>query len=181
VRVRSATVDDAEALAGIHVRGWQWGYRGQLPGDYLNGLSIDRRTEQWRGWLLDPGATATWLAEDDASGVARPLGFAAAGASRDPDAPADTAEVYAIYVEEGAAGKGVGSALLEHACARIADEGFSHATLWVLETNARARRFYERAGWRPDGEAKSEPREDFDMREVRYVADLTADRRARGA
>jgi len=172
VRLRRATVDDAEALAGIHVRGWQWGYRKQLPDDYLRDLSVERRAEQWRGWLLDPGDTSTWVAEDDGGEAGRPLGFVAAGPSRDPDPPAGTGEVYAIYVEEDAAGTGAGAALLTHACEWLADRGFDRASLWVLETNARARRFYERAGWRPDGEVKAEPREDFEMREVRYVADL---------
>ena len=32
--------------------------------------------------------------------------------------------------------------------------GFTTAMLWVLGTNARARRFYERRGWRPDGTSK---------------------------
>jgi len=173
VRVRPATVDDAEALAGIHVRGWQWGYRGQLPGDYLKELSIERRAEQWRGWLLDPGDTSTWVAETDREEVVRPIGFAAAGPSRDPEPAAGTGEVYAIYLEEEAAGTGAGTALLTHARDWLAAQGFGRASLWVLETNARARRFYEREGWRPDGESKAEPREDFEMREVRYVVDLT--------
>lgn len=172
MRIRPATVDDAEALAGIHVRGWQWGYRGQLPDDYLNGLSVDRRAEQWRGWLLDPGDTATWVAEDETSDPARALGFAAAGPSRDPDHTPGTGEVYAIYVEEDAAGTGAGALLLSRAREWLAGRGFAHATLWVLATNARARRFYEREGWRPDGEAKTEPREDFEMRELRFVVDL---------
>ena len=173
MRVRPATLDDAEALAGIHVRGWQWGYRRQLPDRYLSGLSIERRVEQWRAWLLDPGATATWVAQDDDEGSIRVVGFVAAGANRDPDPPAGTGEVYAIYLEEDAAGTGVGSALLRRACEWLAAHGFTHASLWVLETNERARRFYERSGWRPDGDAKTEPLEDFEMRELRYVTELT--------
>jgi len=172
VRVRPATVDDAEALAGIHVRGWQWGYRGQLPHDYLSGLSVGRRTEQWRAWLLEPGDTATWVAEEEADDPPRALGFVAAGANRDTEPPPDTGEVYAVYLEEGAAGTGVGSALLARACEWLAAQGFARASLWVLTSNDRARRFYERAGWRPDGEAKTEPLEDFEIREVRYVIDL---------
>jgi len=174
VRVRRATVDDAEPLARIHVRGWQWGYRGQLPDAYLNGLSIERRAEQWRAWLLDPGDTATWVAEDDAEPAPRALGFVSAGANRDPHPPPGTGEIYAIYVEEDAAGRGVGAALLRRACGWLAAEGYERGSLWVLETNARARRFYERLGWRPDGEAKTDPLEDFEMREVRYVTDLSS-------
>jgi hypothetical protein len=42
----------------------------------------------------------------------------------------------------------------------------------VLDTNERTRRFYEAAGWRPDGETKVEPWGTFDLSEVRYRIDL---------
>jgi RimJ/RimL family protein N-acetyltransferase len=34
----------------------------------------------------------------------------------------------------------------------LAEEGYNSAMLWVLADNPRARRFYEREGWRADGE-----------------------------
>ena len=37
----------------------------------------------------------------------------------------------------------------------MAETGFPAATLWVLETNARARSWYERLGWRATGERKT--------------------------
>jgi hypothetical protein len=50
--------------------------------------------------------------------------------------------------------------------------GFRTATLWVLETNERTRRFYEIAGWKPDGTTASE-RVDREMRStVRYRVGL---------
>jgi len=168
VRIRDATVDDADAVALVHVHGWQWGYRDLLPSEYLDGLSAERRAEQWRSWLLEPGGTRTRLAEKDGACV----GFAVSGPSRDPGADDDTGEVYAIYVEEDAAGTGVGAELLRSAVAWLAQQGFVHATLWVLDGNARARRFYEREGWTLDGAAKSEPREDFMMDEVRFARQL---------
>jgi ribosomal protein S18 acetylase RimI-like enzyme len=169
VHVRDATIDDAEALALVHVHGWQWGYRGLLPPTYLDDLSVERRAEQWRSWLLDPGRTRTRVAPGDADALA---GFVAAGPSRDPGADTGTGEIYALYVEEAAAGAGVGRALLERAVDGLRDAGFARATLWVLRDNARARRFYEKAGWTPDGAAHAEPREDFVMDEVRYATEL---------
>jgi GNAT superfamily N-acetyltransferase len=41
----------------------------------------------------------------------------------------------------------VGSALLEAAVTRLADSGFSQASLWVFTRNTNARRFYEQRGW----------------------------------
>ena len=75
-------------------------------------------------------------------------------------------------MEEWVAGTGLGTELLSTAVAWLVEQAFAHATLWVLEGNARARRFYEREGWALDGTVKSEPREDFTMDEVRYAIPL---------
>jgi hypothetical protein len=40
--------------------------------------------------------------------------------------------------------------------------------LWVLETNTRARRFYESGGWRADGSSKTANSRGFPLVEVRY-------------
>lgn len=40
--------------------------------------------------------------------------------------------------------------------AALRANGFTTASLWVLEDNPRARRFYEREGWRPDGGRREE-------------------------
>lgn len=44
--------------------------------------------------------------------------------------------------------------------------------LWVLKGNARARRFYERAGFRPDGAEEPFEVEGVAVPEVRYVRAL---------
>jgi RimJ/RimL family protein N-acetyltransferase len=49
---------------------------------------------------------------------------------------------------------------------------FTTATLWVLEGNGRARRFYERAGWAPDGTHKDDVLAGTPIREVRYRRSL---------
>ena len=38
------------------------------------------------------------------------------------------------------------------ALGRLGEGGFDQVTLWVLDSNARARRFYEAGGWRADGQ-----------------------------
>lgn len=54
----------------------------------------------------------------------------------------------------------------------LADAGFAEAYLWVLGSNARARRFYEIGGWAADGGTKVERRGEVELREVRYRRDL---------
>jgi GNAT superfamily N-acetyltransferase len=52
-------------------------------------------------------------------------------------------------------GTGLADDLHDVALGDIAGRGHDHALLWVLEDNARARRFYERRGWRPTGRRSS--------------------------
>lgn len=50
--------------------------------------------------------------------------------------------------------------------------GYERATLWVLETNERTRRFYEIAGWKPDGATSTERVDCANLPTVRYRVDL---------
>ena len=169
MRIREAAPGDAAALADIHVRSWQAAYRGQLSDQYLDGLTAADRLEQHRRTLEEPRPDfRTWVAEDEGAIV----GFAVTGISEDADADDKTAEVYAIYLEPGRVGTGVGRGLFTHAVDDLRERGFTSATLWVLESNEPARRFYEIAGWKPDGASTSE-RVDCEMRPtVRYRVDL---------
>jgi ribosomal protein S18 acetylase RimI-like enzyme len=167
LRIRSATTDDARRIAEVHVGSWRHAYRGMLPDAFLERRSADDREETWRGELADE-ATDALVAEDEG----RIVGFTSFGKSRDGDASERTAEVLTIYVEPSTMGRGVGRELLAATTASLRDRGFERATLWVLEANERARRFYERAGWRWDG---SVDRHDFDCANepvVRYTVEL---------
>jgi GNAT superfamily N-acetyltransferase len=169
--LRRALPHDAEAIASIHIRGWQSAYRGQLPDSYLDrlGSELDRRAEFWRTHLAHPPSDRhqVWVAELDA--VAR--GFAALGPARDSDANAG--ELYAIYVDPDFWGQGLGRLLLTRAAASLTAMKFSTAMLWVLESNARTRQFYEHAGWATDGGRKLETTADgVELREVSYRISL---------
>jgi ribosomal protein S18 acetylase RimI-like enzyme len=155
MNLRRAIAADAATIAGIHVRGWQWGYRDLLPSAFLEGLSIPQREASWRG-----------------RGRARARLRHLPGPSTDAASLEGAGEVYAIYQEEHAAGTGVGRALFSHAMSQLAKRGFKVAVLWVLENNARARRFYEIAGFRPDGTSKEDRRADHVRHELRYRKDL---------
>jgi GNAT superfamily N-acetyltransferase len=177
VRIRPARDEDARSIAEIHVRAWHWAYRDLLPPAVLDRLSVDRRAAYWQQWLADAAPRRQlWLAvEQD-----RPVGFVAAGPSRDPDAEAATGEVHALYLEREVVGTGVGRALCARAVDRLRHDGFREATLWVMTANGRARRFYERAGWRPDGAEKTEEWAGARVPEVRYRRPLIPEASGRG-
>ena len=61
------------------------------------------------------------------------------------------AELYALYVHPDWWSTGTGRALMDRSLARVAAAGYTSIALWVLQDNARARRFYGRAGFAADG------------------------------
>jgi ribosomal protein S18 acetylase RimI-like enzyme len=96
------------------------------------------------------------------------VGFVTFGPSEDEPLDPGTGQVYAIYVDPTHWGHGYGRTLFTSAVRGLKGAGFKDAMLWVLATNDRAKRFYEIAGWRPDGGIKLEERGQALLNEVRY-------------
>jgi GNAT superfamily N-acetyltransferase len=59
-----------------------------------------------------------------------------------------------LYVVPECWGTGLADALHDRALEEMRELGSTSCRLWVLEDNARARRFYERRGWRENGESR---------------------------
>jgi len=170
--IRPATAHDAERIAEVHVRSWQAAYRGLMPQEYLDALEPADRLPRWQQLLTNPDLAGNEvLVADDGDSI---CGFASFGPTRDADGDASrTGEVRAIYLAPGAMGQGVGRRLLAASVDRLVRAGFEQVTLWVLDTNARARRFYEIAGFRADGAVQADHRTGFRLDEVRYRRPLS--------
>ena len=152
--VRAATVEDAPAIAEVHVASWRGAYADILGPEKLAELDVEERTAMWRERIPLVGAEGfrTWVAERDG----RVVGFSFTRPTEDDDLnPLEIAELVALYLHPDHFGSGVGGPLLAKAIAGIRSQGFLQATLWVLEDNARAIHFYRREGWRPDGKRES--------------------------
>lgn len=162
MEVRPARVEDAAAIAEVHVRSWQAAYAHVFGAERLAGLDVEARTGSWRRRLEGPQPHgAVLVAEDEGRVVA----FGWIGESREA---ADEGELYAIYALPRAWGSGVGPALMEAALEALREAGFREAILWVLEDNPRARRFYEREGWHVDGARREGVHLGVATAEVRY-------------
>ncbi len=157
--VRPARREDAAAIADVHVLTWQAAYAHVFGAERLAGIG-DRRRAQWEAWLADPQPDWRIFVAEEAEHV---LGFAWVGDSRDD---AGKGELFAIYVLPEAWSSGAGSALMASALEAL--RSYSSATLWVLEDNPRARRFYEREGWILDGGRREEEFLGVTVPEVRY-------------
>ena len=165
--IRSATVHDAGALAVVHVRSWQEAYHGKVPQEYLDQLDPAGREQGWREWIQQDRAPAgTLVLEHNRDGV---IGLVNVSPSRDTDTdPRLVGEVQALYLLPEFWGQGAGRLLMDAAVHRLVRAGYREIILWVLETNGRARRFYEAAGWRADGSMKTDDSRGFPYVEVRY-------------
>ena len=146
---------------------WQAGFKGMLPQDFLDQLDPAASRARWE-LDLDParaGPPHFLVAEQEGEVVA----FSACGPSRDEDAYPELGEVFAIHVAPDRWGQGVGSALLLSTALQLRALGSVDASLWVMDRNSRARRFYERHGWRADGTGRESRRfGNIPIQEVRY-------------
>jgi GNAT superfamily N-acetyltransferase len=154
--IRAARVEDAEDAAVCHIACWREAYAEIVDPAVLAERTSDlaRRTRRWRE-KLEAGAHR-WLALADQCVV----GFAARGPGRDEDIDL-SCELEAIYVRRAYWGSGLADRLLKVAV------GTEPAYLWVFEANIRARGFYARHGFVPDGTANHDPM--FDRNEIRMV------------
>ena len=174
VTVRTATIDDTEAIARVHARSWQAAYRGIVGDEFLDGLSDAVWVDRWRTIFTEPqdGARTLVIDEGDAGDEGDEgeavTGFARIGPVRDPDPPAPGwDEVYAIYLDPRSWGRGAGSSLLTAALGTVADD-VPGVSLWVFRDNARGRAFYERHGFEADGLAQEITIGGRALPEVRY-------------
>lgn len=167
--VRPARVADAAAISQLRVGTWRAAYTGMIEADVLDNLHADEATiERQRSHLGDPAPrTHTYVATDGE----RVVGWVVAGPSRDGDAGEETGEIYSIYVDPAYWSTGIGRDLMATGLRALRTEGFGRVTLWVLQANARARRFYAAAGLAWDGSRKLL---DIggEVPEVRYAAGL---------
>jgi GNAT superfamily N-acetyltransferase len=143
LRIRAADLDDVRPIAAVHVASWRQAYRGLLPDEYLAGLSVDGLVRHWDSVIERLSDDQLLVAEVDLLVV----GFVHAGPCRDADTGPCTAELYSLYLQPDAWGVGIGRAIHDAALARLTEDGCDFATLWMLGTNDRARRFYLQQGW----------------------------------
>jgi len=148
--IRVSVPDDAEAVERLRIAGWRTAYRGILPDEYLDGLPVDVARRRQHMETLPPDVVDEVAVAD--VGV---VGWIASGPCRDPDRKGPRyGEIFACYVHPDWWRKGTGRVLMGHAMDGLVRAGRDDISLWVLERNDRARRFYEAFGFGPDGTRK---------------------------
>jgi GNAT superfamily N-acetyltransferase len=162
VLIRAASVADAAAVSAVQRASWLAAY-GEIieisliervvPPDDGARVRQSFRVRPWQRMIV--------AVDDSPDAGARVVGYASYGPELEvlaapwphpmsqAGAAGQVGELYALYVDPGWWSTGAGRALITRVLDRLAP--YPAVTLWVLEQNARARRFYARAGFAPDG------------------------------
>ncbi len=140
VLVREITADDWQLMRDVRLTSL-----AEAP--YAFGSSYEREaafTEAtWRGRFNEQSVTFVAHEESAGPGPAALAGVYVKG--EDPD-------LVAMWVRPAARGRGVGEALVAAAASWVKARDLATLFLWVTESNAPARRLYERCGFIPTGE-----------------------------
>jgi len=129
--IRAARPDEGDALADIQRRASVAGLAHIFPPERYP-YPIDQIRGRWRNALAEGRSALVYEDDGDAVGVAM----------TGPE------WLDGLYVVPERWGSGLAVALHDAALDGLRGEGFDRCHLWVLEDNRRARRFYERLGWR---------------------------------
>jgi GNAT superfamily N-acetyltransferase len=168
VSVRPARPGDERALAEVRVRAWQVAYQGILAASELDAMSVDQDTARFESLLLEhTGLLRMLVVEAAAEQQPRLAGFCSLGPYRTVSGPAlqtvtdaepgTVGEINALYLHPDLWGSGLADELMVEVLRVLRADDWSMVRLWVLEQNARARRFYAPHGWTSDGERRTLP------------------------
>lgn len=147
VAFRAATGDDAGALAELGAQTFTDTFGHLYQPDDLEIFLQNHSTAHWEKELGDP-AFEVRVAERDG----RLVGYVKLGPPHLPFEPrGEAAELRQLYVVEEMKGQGIAHELIQWAIERSRDLGADFLYLSVFTENHRARRFYEKYDFEPEG------------------------------
>jgi GNAT superfamily N-acetyltransferase len=132
VTLRRARLDDAGRIAEIWHVGWRDAHVGHVPDDLAELRTAASFHERAAARVRD---TTVGVVDGEIAGFVMVVGD----------------EVEQVYVARAFRGTSVAGVLVREAERLVAAEGHDTAWLAVVPGNARARGFYEKAGWHDEG------------------------------
>ena len=163
--IKKACVEDARIFAQIISQAWQVAYKNIISEEFMKEkTNVDDRTMLFTKILSENKQSAYIIFDNN-----RPCGVCTCDISRDEDLT-DTFEIIAIYFLPEYWGKGFAKPTIEFVIKEIENKGYNKISLWTLEKNERAKRFYEKCGFICDKNMQC----DFDdsLNYSRYIYNL---------
>ena len=160
--IREATIEDAPAIARVHVDSWHTTYKGIVPQRIIDRFTYEAREGLWRGILGSENDSFVYVAEEGGQVV----GFACGGPAREYEAPNHAGQLYSIYILQEHQGRGIGRRLFDAVVRELARLGLHSMAVWVIADNP-ACGFYEAMGGRKVYE-RQEPADEVMLDEIGY-------------
>ncbi|GGK96658.1 GNAT family N-acetyltransferase [Nocardia jinanensis] len=132
-------------MAACHIACWREAYRGLVPDHVLDAFDLDHRAANWERTARKHSGRI--VVAESGTTIA---GFTHYGPPRDEPAVAER-ELQALYIRAEWYGSGLARALMDAVL-----EPDRSCSLWVFEGNPRARAFYAKYGFVPDGTTRAE-------------------------
>lgn len=153
--IRDMISEDAEEKGFVHYKSWLETYDGLMNPDFLSKHTLERCIHIAKTY---PERTIVAVYDHHI------VGFAAYLSSC--DSKDDRGEVMAIYVLKDYQKLGIGKALMDECINRL--HAHDEVSVWVLHNNLAAITWYEKYGFKQDGNKKSvKVMEDYSLDEVR--------------
>ncbi len=159
MEISKITKETASIASHIYAKSWKTAYRKIVPDSYLDTLSLERWTP-----LLSNSPFSGYLLSDNGKYIAT----TSISKARD-DKMEGFGEIISIYLLPEYFNQGYGSILIKFALSELFKEGFSKIYLWVLEDNLSARKFYEKHGFKPNGDKEELIIAEKKLIELRYT------------
>ncbi|CDQ21257.1 L-amino acid N-acyltransferase YncA [Halobacillus karajensis] len=139
MKIRKATVTDAEGVAKVQVDSWHSTYKNIIPDEYLRKMTYESWGKKWKEII---SKQSVYIAEDNKGKI---IGFSNGGPERTGKYPGFEGELYAIYILKDHQRKGLGKQLLEPIIQELENQGIYSMLALILEDN-HSRFFYEKVG-----------------------------------
>jgi ribosomal protein S18 acetylase RimI-like enzyme len=142
-RFRPATAHDAATVAALHADSWRRNYRGAYTDAFLDGHVLAERLAFWTERLREQTSDRFTILAEEAGSL---VGFAYSILDEDPTWGALLDNLHIAHTHQR---QGIGTRLMALTAEAILEQRPSSGlSLWVLEQNVRAQRFYEARGGR---------------------------------
>ena len=170
MNIREANINDAEGIANVHVKSWQFAYVGIMPEEYLFSLSAKEKTGIWLKSLSEKSLGINIVLEINKEII----GFCVFGPARDKDLlNQNVGELVALNILPRYWGNGYGSKMISYVFKQSKLKKWQSVYLWVLKQNERAIGVYEKNGFILEGTEKIDNKlTGYELHEIRYVTNF---------
>lgn len=148
-QVIKAARKNAKDMGFIHSNSWKQAYRGIIPNEMIEAFTPEKRAAIFSNVIeTQPEEYYLFMANN------RPAGIASLSKCHEESAPDYIGEIYSFYFHPDFWGSSATHMGFQFCINRLKALGFTQITIWVLNDNLRAKRFYEKNGFVLDGHSQ---------------------------